>query len=220
MRINRSVIALGAAVAISVLGLSGEASAVPCNPQGTPLDAPYADTSYVGGAESCAVGPGSNEGVGAIESLLGLSDVEFANKWDWDEDNSNWDVTNTLSDVGFSLDPNPSSPVSDEFSGKWSVADNFWTLFSTLIIVQKDGGQDPGYWVAFVIAEDTVSGIYNSIFSNDNSVKAISHISAYVIDKSNSNVPDVPLPAALPLLGGGIAILGIVGMRKRRATKA
>lgn len=51
---------------------------------------------------------------------------------------------------------------------------------------------------------------------------ALSHLDLGSATYVNNAPPDgeVPLPAALPLLGGGIAILGILGLRKRRATKA
>lgn len=231
MRINRSVIALAAAFSLSVFGFSGQAGAATCNPDGTG-SYPYGDplgtggtvsSDFVSGSTSCKVGiiggaVDANDSVGDIETLFGISNVSAAGKFNWSDTNSKFEfeLGSASTDIGFDA-----NGVGGAQTGKWSVVSDFWTLFSSLIIVQADGGPNPGKWVAFEIAEDVFSGEWWSIFTNRNGgVQDVSHITAYVVESGNNNNFDVPLPAALPLLGGGMAILGIIGIRKRRSTMA
>lgn len=231
MNMRSYILGLSAGVALA-FAASPVLASTACDPIGTGT-ATTANTDFVTTSTSCAVTNG-NDDVSVISQLLigsgalTASEVlKFSTKWDWvDPDETlgtgdeSWAVTEAI-DIGFSLDPNPASPtVSDPLDGLWKVASDFWSDFSKLIIVQKDGNADPGSLVAFTILSGVTSGIYETIFYNKNGDKNISHISAFVVEDNNSTTPDVPLPAALPLLGGGIAILGFVGMRKRRSTKA
>jgi len=99
-------------------------------------------------------------------------------------------------------------------SGKWSV-DSF-AGYSDVFITLKAGSN----FVAFLIDTSLTAGAWTTaidILSNkDGTAHGISHLSIYY---SPSSLSVVPLPAALPLYGAGIVVLGFLGWRKRASNK-
>lgn len=225
---RNALLGLSAAFVLVLSGEAEQASAAPCSPPGGPTGFEFADTSFVGGSISCGVSEGNDTSAG-VKDLLDLTGSGLLQAVRWNESDAvsgellNEDIVTSI-DIGFSLSSNPldaSSQAGDPIAGLWEVAADFWQNYSQLILVQKGGNKaEPGAWVAFVIAEDVIKGTYESIFRNknegeDGTVKNISHITAYVVEGGSSTVGDVPLPAALQLLGGAMALFGIVGWRRR-----
>lgn len=108
--------------------------------------------------------------------------------------------------------------------GTWSVASNFFSQYSELLIVLKggNGNINPDDYVAYLIrAVDGVTGSYATPFKNANNGNAatISHISYYVRGNGNGGgggVPTVPLPAGMPLMLAGLGAMAFVARRKAR----
>lgn len=71
------------------------------------------------------------------------------------------------------------------------------------------GGVSKG--VGFIVASVMASGIFDEI-------RFTSGTNAF--EYANMTVSAVPLPAALPLYGAGLAVLGFIGWRKRRKAAA
>jgi hypothetical protein len=109
-------------------------------------------------------------------------------------------------------------------SGTWSV-DGF-NGFSAAVLVLKASTN----WAAYLLNTTLTSGTWNTVAlltpttqhnTNENQPD-ISHISLYVGGGPVSNPPPsvVPLPAALPLYGTGLAIIGFIGWRRSRKATA
>jgi hypothetical protein len=103
-------------------------------------------------------------------------------------------------------------------TGTWSVSSfNGW---SNAVIVVKGGPT----WSAYLLDVAFLMGTWNTNGVLTGSGKAgpdLSHISLYVGGvKSGGGIPDVPLPAALPLLLAGLGSGGVMSAVKRRRAKA
>lgn len=203
MRVNRSIIALAAAFSLSVFGLSGQASA-----------AVIADKLL--GKQDLGNAGDSTE-LSALAGILGV-----------DVSSLSLDLKLTNADTGFYDDI--SAVLTDKGDGfAINVSPEMPGYF--ILKFQHNPQTPPGgvthYFfenidelTQLVWANSQVDGITGLSGCNSCQLGKLSH---YVLigDSNNNNNFDVPLPAALPLLGGGIAILGFVGTRKRRwSTKA
>ncbi|MEH6401808.1 MAG: hypothetical protein V7750_00450 [Sneathiella sp.] len=99
-------------------------------------------------------------------------------------------------------------------SGTWSVAS--FAGYTDVLITLKAGKN----FVAFLLDTAFLGGDWTTdidILSNKKGkAQGISHLSIYY---SPSSLSVVPLPAALPLYGAGIVVLGFLGWRKRAGQK-
>lgn len=108
------------------------------------------------------------------------------------------------------------SITGDTSGGTWSIGGS---APGPVMMVLKGGDKKvPDALVAYLLAG--VSGSYSSPFFTSvddfpDSPSAISHISLYYRVGNNVEIPDVPLPAAAPMLIGGLAVLGFMGWRRR-----
>lgn len=81
-----------------------------------------------------------------------------------------------------------------------------------IMLVFKGGNANPSRVVAYLLT--SVSGLYDSPFYNDVlglSQKTISHVSLYV----RGDVPEIPIPGAIWLMGAGLAGLGFSSRKKK-----
>ena len=95
-------------------------------------------------------------------------------------------------------------------TGTWSV-DSF-NGYTDVFLTLKAGNA----FVAYLLDTTFLSGNWTtaSIFPSGGGGKGLSHMSLYY---SPSSLTAVPLPAALPLYGAGMLILGFLGYRKRKS---
>jgi len=101
-----------------------------------------------------------------------------------------------------------SGVVVDVNSGTWSIADfkGYTSIFLTL--KASDG------FAAYLLDTAFSSGEWTTadLFPSGDGGKDLSHMSLYY---SPGSVTVVPLPAAFPLYGAGLALLGLVAHRRR-----
>lgn len=109
------------------------------------------------------------------------------------------------------------SITGDSISGSWSISG----ATGPVMLVLKGGAQKlPNALVAYLLAGS--SGSYTSPFFTresdyPDSPSEISHISVWYQGDPGVNLDEVPLPAAAPMLIGGLAVLGFLGWRRRAA---
>lgn len=103
----------------------------------------------------------------------------------------------------------------DALSGTWEIAPSVFDDYATVALILKDGNGEPSNYVGYLVAAS--SGTYTSpfIISLKNSeLKEISHFSLY------GSPSAVPIPAALPLFGTGLGIMGFIGWRRKKQSQA
>lgn len=80
-----------------------------------------------------------------------------------------------------------------------------------------DDGTGNGYIFSSIATLQGVTSIVFTASGNANSDFALASID---LGGDNGTVPEVPLPAALPLFGTGLAVMGFIGWRRKRKATA
>ena len=165
-------------------------------------------------SSACEVLDAANDDRGLVagQSAFGISDWIFAGKDEFVRSEAG------AVDVGFTL-----GSASGGETGSWSVDEDFWSRWSSALVLFKSGNTNQaekvgsnGNVVMFLIQPDTVTGSYARSLGR----YGVSHVSFYVAGELDTPPaeaaapPAVPLPAALPLLGGALAGAGLV-LRRR-----
>lgn len=110
--------------------------------------------------------------------------------------------------------------------GTFNVAANLWNVYSSIMLIFKgpdaNAPFEPNSIVGYLLNPNDTSVGYTSPFSKGTGgvttgpdkfgLANVSHISVY-------GVSAVPLPAAFPLFGGALALLGIFGWRRRSLSR-
>ncbi len=154
---------------------------------------------------NCEVFDGDNDtqAIVAANDPFGITDWVLADKSDAtaqdDLNGEGGDHAIILKDV-----------INDVNSGSWSV-DSF-NGYTDVFLTLKAGNA----FVAYLLDTAFLSGDWatSSVFPSGDGGKDLSHMSLYY---SPDSLTAVPLPAALPLYAAGVAILGFLGYRRRKA---
>ena len=96
-------------------------------------------------------------------------------------------------------------------SGTWTLAHQAGELVPTIVVIKAG----PAFFLQSVIA-GVLTGTFNTALLGN---KGLSHISLYDGAKPGGGTPEVPIPAALPLLLTGIGGLTWLSRRKKSASK-
>ena len=204
-RLQRTIVAAAFAIGFVTIGSSNEhvIAATCADPAGN-LSKPSIAGNVVSNA-GCQIGNSNNDSEAQLNSdaIFTFTDWDFLGKED--------PVDNAGESLG-TLQLNITSLGTASISGNWSIVSNAFDLFQDIALVFKGGnGGVPDNYVAYLL--NSTSGTYTSPFVNTNNsnLKNISHISVY-----GRGVTPVPLPAALPLLGGALGLIGLLGWRRKR----
>lgn len=186
--------------------------------------APCADANRAGDASGfsmdCQVLGAKNDSPLELndEAAFGLGDWVFGGRAAWDD---GWTYSSEApgagragvesADIGFGL-----AAGSNAKGGRWSIDASFWDEWSSLAVVFKSSNTV----VMYLVTPDTLSGLYALPTSRD-----IGQVSVYASRSGGfdgeARAPQVPLPAAAPLLVGGLGMLGaltVAGRRRRAAS--
>ena len=92
-------------------------------------------------------------------------------------------------------------------TGTWSIGD--FLGHTSVFLTLKAGNQFAAYLLdtAFTSGDWTTAQVFPD--GSGAGGKGLSHMSLYYVPKV------VPLPAALPLYGAGLVIMGLIGLRRR-----
>jgi hypothetical protein len=146
---------------------------------------------------ACEVHGGINDTTANIASLdpFGITDWVLADK----SDGPDGDHAITLSGV-----------VNGVNSGTWSV--NSFAGYTSVFLTLKAGNN----FAAYLLDTAFLNGAWATanIFPSGGGGKGLSHMSLYY---SPTSLTVVPLPAALPLYGAGLLILGFMGYKRRKS---
>ena len=198
----------------AVLSTSGVSQAVSCNiDTGTVIDTRIADA--VTGTSACQLGTENNDFLNPLQVnddlMFGYDDWDFRYKKDYE-------TTGGADTSSLELSLLADSGGDARKSGTWTIKSTAFSMYQDIMLVFKDGMGVPDVYVGYLLS--MTSGDCDSPFKNSNNanLKEISHISIYTRGTQVGLPPEVPIPAALPLFGTGLAILGFLGWRKKRKT--
>ncbi|MBL4891335.1 MAG: hypothetical protein JKX91_05830 [Rhizobiaceae bacterium] len=211
--VNKNLNFVGAVFFIAlavVLSTSGVSQAVSCN-----IGTDTRITDAVTGTSACQLGTTNNDKLNPLplqvndDLMFGYNDWNFSYRLNYDpisETGTNSLQLSLLADSGGDA----------RISGTWSIVSTAFSMYQDIMLVFKDGMGVPDVYVGYLLS--MTSGDYDSPFKNSNNanLKDISHVSIYTRGTQVGLPPEVPIPAALPLFGTGLAILGFLGWRKKR----
>ncbi|MFT7027125.1 MAG: hypothetical protein ACI9ZH_000521 [Paracoccaceae bacterium] len=212
------------AVSMTCVSLaSGSAQAAPCT-----TDQESGDVngfSLFGGFKQCEAGSTNNDFLSPTVQVnedflfgLGLTPWSLLTQFAFGTGGISVE-TDTAAPVGGNYSDLISfSAGSTAQSGTFTVAEAARTpLLSDIMVVLK--GASPQVYVGFLVTDiigSSESGDYTTIFLNGGGgAQDISHMSFYGRQGFSDFVAPVPVPAALPLLAGGLAVLGLLRLRRK-----
>lgn len=224
MKLIFSNAAIFAATAMMSTVWSGVAEAASCNTD--QLAGDDSGFSILGGGKQCQVGNGNNDNVdgGTLDVnthdmfSAAASDWAFLTKWSLDASSPSIDGDSAYSGGGTYSDHITMGAGSDGQGGSFTVSQAARVTYSDIMVVLK--GPSAFSYVGFIV-EDIISaseiGDYLSVFpkATPGKFQDISHISFYGRSSFDDVVTTVPVPAALPLMLGGLGALA--ALRRRRA---
>ncbi|MGV3490707.1 MAG: hypothetical protein ACO1OG_05225 [Devosia sp.] len=124
-------------------------------------------------------------------------------------------VIDTTSEDYMGSEPEPLSVTGINWiSGEYTLLESLWSDFSSLVLVllSVETGASPD-WVAFLLPSGNTSGDWFI-----DGVRTPQVPVDFTLDRAilyGTPIASVPVPAGIVLLGGGLAMLGLLGRRRR-----
>lgn len=203
MIINRTTqkFLIGLAFTCGILMSSTMVNASPCSPTTTPPEPPAGFTGLSFNTLYCGNDPFDGQG-GYINGSPSLIKWTPLNSFEEGIATGTYVGNLTLSSLTYT--------GGDLTGGTWSWTHDFGELFPTIMVVKASDG--------FFI--QSVAGLLTGTFSTLGLLEghALSHLSFYDGAGGGDSVPDVPLPAALPMLLAGLG--GLTWLSRRRSSSA
>lgn len=206
---------LAASLALAVMGTVSApsyASLSSCaGGAGTIADPAYDISGNVSNAAACQISSESNDNVGGASSTWTVNTEGFFTTTDW----------------LFSGKPSTGGNTQSGQSGTYNLdalIASVGSSLETVMLVFKDGGGTT--IVGYLLNNGTTSGTWASMFDDPpfpisgSGPKDVSHMSIYYTTNPGGPggfIPIIPIPAALPLMLGGLGLLALLGRRRRQA---